>query len=121
MPSSLIDALASLRGRLPRLRFCYLFLALIAAFVLSFVGLENLLGRASTWVLYPPAFWIALSLTTRRYHDLNKRAWWLLVLLIPLLGPIWVGFELFLRRGTTGDNRFGRDRLSAVHDYHVVK
>ena len=111
----------SLDGRLPRARFWASSIFLAAVFVLAFVGLENLLGRASTWLLYPPAFWMAFSLAIRRYHDFNTRGWWLLLVLIPLLGPVWVGFQLFLRRGTRGDNRFGRDLLSVVHDYHQVK
>jgi len=121
MPQPLIEGLVSLKGRITRTRFWSLAFLLAVLFVLAFNALETTIGRGSTLILYPFLFWIAFSLACRRYHDLGKPAWWLLLLAIPLLGPIWVGIELAFRRGTTGANRYGDDPRAVVLDYFQVK
>ena len=53
-----------------------------------------------------------LAVTVRRLHDTNRSAWWLLVLLVPLIGVI--AFLVFMcLKGTEGDNRFDADPLVA--------
>src|SRR3712207_4024073 len=47
-----------------------------------------------------------LALTVRRLHDFDRSGWWVLVYLIPLIGPI-VLFVFALLDGTPGDNRYG--------------
>lgn len=45
----------------------------------------------------------------RRLHDTDRSAWWLLLLLIPVIG--WLVILIFnCQRGTEGNNRFGPDR-----------
>lgn len=117
----MISGLFSLKGRITRTRFWLLTLALIAVFVFAFVALEKTTGRGSTLILYPFFFWIAFCLGGKRYHDVGKSAAWLLLLVIPLLGPIWVGIELFFRRGAAGGNRHGDDPRAVVLDYFQVK
>ncbi|HBW4676030.1 TPA: DUF805 domain-containing protein [Klebsiella pneumoniae] len=44
----------------------------------------------------------------RRLHDTDRSAWWLLLLLIPVIG--WLVILIFnCQRGTEGNNRFGPD------------
>lgn len=44
----------------------------------------------------------------RRLHDTDRSAWWLLVLLIPIVG--WLVIIIFnCQNGTQGSNRFGAD------------
>jgi uncharacterized membrane protein YhaH (DUF805 family) len=44
----------------------------------------------------------------RRLHDTDRSAWWLLLLLIPIVG--WLVILVFnCQNGTPGDNRFGPD------------
>ncbi len=47
-----------------------------------------------------------LAVGARRLHDTDRSGWWLLLVLIPLIGAIiliiWLATE-----GTKGDNRFG--------------
>ncbi len=44
----------------------------------------------------------------RRLHDTDRSAWWLLLLLIPLIG--WLVLLLFYcQEGTRGANRYGND------------
>tara|TARA_B110000881_G_C18546889_1_gene501735 strand:+ start:360 stop:737 length:378 start_codon:yes stop_codon:yes gene_type:complete len=46
-----------------------------------------------------------LSITFRRLHDVNKSAWWLLILLIPLIGFIvWL---VFMCQDSKDENKYG--------------
>ena len=49
-----------------------------------------------------------LAVVSRRLHDTNWRAWWMLLAFIPLIGAIWL-LVLFCLPGTDGENRFGLD------------
>lgn len=53
-----------------------------------------------------------LAVSVRRLHDTNRSGWWMLILLIPLIGPILL-LVWFCTRGTRGNNRFGADQLPA--------
>lgn len=46
------------------------------------------------------------SLYARRLHDLNKTAWWSLLLFVPLANFILI-IILILKPGTKGENRYG--------------
>ena len=113
-------ALFSFRGRLRRSSFWRAAIVVGAGFVLSFVAIERGLGHGPTLLLYPPFFWAALGLMTRRLHDRDKSGAWLLVLLVPVLGPLWTAFDLGLRRGTRGGNRYGADPRDARAPYARV-
>ncbi len=48
----------------------------------------------------------------RRLHDTDRSAWWLLLIIIPVVG--WIIIILFnCQRGTAGENRYGPDPLDA--------
>lgn len=53
----------------------------------------------------------SLALSVRRLHDIDKSAWYILLAMIPVVGPIWL-LVLYCQRGTGGDNRFGLDPLA---------
>jgi uncharacterized membrane protein YhaH (DUF805 family) len=48
---------------------------------------------------------IALSLLVRRLHDIDKSGWWILIGLVPFVGPI-VLLVFTLLEGTPGPNRY---------------
>ena len=102
------------QGRLPRRGFWLGSAAVGATFVALFVLMETGLGRPSTLLLYPPFFWAASALATRRLHDRGRSPGFLLLLLIPLLGPLWVAVELWLLGGSRGENRYGPDPRGAA-------
>lgn len=56
----------------------------------------------------------------RRLHDRNYSGWWLLAVLIPVAGGLWLVWQLALRRGVAQDNRWGKDPLEPRGDYLVV-
>ena len=47
-----------------------------------------------------------LAVTVRRFHDINKSGWLVLISLIPLIGAI-ILLVMLIERGTLGKNRFG--------------
>ncbi|MGQ0485996.1 MAG: DUF805 domain-containing protein [Hyphomicrobiales bacterium] len=56
--------------------------------------------------------WPTLAIYAKRWHDRGKSGWWMLIILIPLIGPIWVLIELGFLRGTKGPNHYGPDPLA---------
>lgn len=108
------------RGRLARGRYGCCILALGAAFVVLFVFIDATVGYASTLVLYPPFFWSASALSVKRLHDRGHTAWRLLLVLIPVVGPLWLFIGLFLRGGTPGENQYGDDPRLFDADYLTV-
>jgi uncharacterized membrane protein YhaH (DUF805 family) len=108
------------RGRLHRQGFWARTLTSALLFIMLFVVLQRLFGDGSTLALYPPFFALWLSLMARRLHDQATSAWWLLVVLVPVLGPLVMTFLLTLVRGTEGDNQYGADPITAGRDYLKV-
>ena len=56
---------------------------------------------------------VSVAADVKRYHDLDKSGWWVLILLVPVVGFVWFLIECGFKRGTSGPNRFGPDPLSA--------
>jgi uncharacterized membrane protein YhaH (DUF805 family) len=110
-----------LSGRLQRSRFNWFLLALIAAFIVLFVFIEAVLGHEQTLALYPFFAWGLLALCTQRLHDHGKSMAWLLILLIPIFGPLWCFATLCCRAGSAGENQYGDDVLSRHADYLTVQ
>jgi uncharacterized membrane protein YhaH (DUF805 family) len=54
---------------------------------------------------------VSIIVQIKRWHDRDKSGWWVLINFIPLVGPLWMLVECGFLRGTTGENRFGRDPL----------
>ena len=113
--------LFSFYGRIPRSTFWWTTLLLGFAFVVLLVFLETVFGRAASLVLYPPFFWILAALTTKRLRDCGRHPASFLLLLVPVIGPLWALFELGFRRGTPGENQYGQDPLEIGADYLTVK
>jgi uncharacterized membrane protein YhaH (DUF805 family) len=60
----------------------------------------------------------ALCLTAKRLHDAGTSGWWLLLLLVPILGPLAI-LVLALRKGMRGRNAYGADPVDR-RDYLTV-
>ena len=113
--------LFSFRGRVPRGALWWTAILVCAAFVVLMVVLEAALGEKASLILYPPLFWIVAALAVKRLRDRGRRPAWLLLLLVPIVGPLWALVELGFRRGTPGENRYGQDPLEIRGDYLTVK
>ncbi|ABV88721.1 DUF805 domain-containing protein [Shewanella pealeana] len=69
------------------------------------INLETGMGLFSG--LYALAVFIpGLALTVRRLHDINKSGWWLLILLVPIIGVITI-FVFCVLDSKTEENSWG--------------
>ena len=66
------------------------------------IGMGLWTGTFGLIVLVP-----AIMVYIKRFHDRDKSGWWLLIVLIPLIGPIWLLIELGFLKGTPGPNQYG--------------
>ena len=55
-----------------------------------------------------------MAIQAKRWHDHDKSALWLLINLIPYIGPVWALIENGFKPGTSGANRFGTDPLEST-------
>jgi uncharacterized membrane protein YhaH (DUF805 family) len=78
--------------------------SLVDNIILNGTPLFNLI--ASLGLLLP-----GIAVGVRRLHDTERSGWWMLLILIPLVGAI-VLIVWFCTRGTIGQNRFGADPLA---------
>ncbi len=85
-------------------------------FAIAAMTLDNMLGfnfpNTPYGIIYTAyalvTFIPGLSTTVRRLHDVNKSGWYILIVLIPLIGSIWL-LVLLAKKGTVGENKYGAD------------
>jgi len=64
-------------------------------------------GYGAIYFLYTLAIIVpALAVTVRRLHDVGKSGWFLLIVLIPIVGAIWL-LVLACTAGDAGKNAYG--------------
>lgn len=51
--------------------------------------------------------WIGLASSIKRYHDRDKSGWWVLIVLVPLIGGLWQLIECGFLAGAPGGNGYG--------------
>lgn len=78
-------------------------------FIDTLTGLGGL-GFLIISVLY---FYFNLVIQVRRFHDMNRSGWFILLFIVPLVN-IFVFFYLLLGSGTQGTNHYGPQRISAI-------
>lgn len=55
----------------------------------------------------------SLAVVVRRLHDVGRSGWWILIALIPLIGPLIVLYWMVIG-GEDSENRFGANPLGAA-------
>jgi uncharacterized membrane protein YhaH (DUF805 family) len=78
------------------------------------------LGRWLALLLFLPFYWLLWCLMAKRCHDIGRSAWWLILLLIPIIGLAWVFFVLGLRRDDPETNQYGCSSKRPPPMYFVV-
>lgn len=68
-------------------------------------------------VLFVPYMIASLSLAVRRWHDLNKSGWWVLISFIPIIGGLYAFIMTGFIEGTRGPNGYGEDPKAAERLY----
>jgi len=108
-----ISRFARFGGRASRAEYWYFFLSVLLLNVLfTLLGLvfsESVLGElievlSSVFlllVLVP-----SISIGVRRLHDVSKSGWWYLLILVPLIGPLFLLYWA-IQAGDAGVNAYG--------------
>lgn len=104
---------ATFTGRASRREYWMFYLFQIF-FAIVAVVLDNLLdttilgmGYGLIYIVFIFATFLpALAVSVRRLHDIGKSGWMYLVILIPLVGPIWL-LVLFATDGDSSSNIYG--------------
>ena len=133
--------LFSFTGRVNRAPYWLATIGLIAAVLVVVMIAFTVAGRSAIAIIvaglaFLLLIWVTLALITKRLHDRNKSAWWLLLfyvvppilsavghslgsagLIFGLIGfgiSVWALVELGFWRGTAGPNSYGPDPLQAT-------
>jgi uncharacterized membrane protein YhaH (DUF805 family) len=122
------NLLFGVRGRLTRASFWLVALGIVVVELLLFAALGGEAAmsgdpQAALAAMRPAAgavllvfgllaTWVSLSVAIKRFHDRDKSGWWLLILLVPVVGGLWYLIECGFLRGTEGSNRYGNDPLA---------
>jgi uncharacterized membrane protein YhaH (DUF805 family) len=113
---------ADFSGRARRKEF-WLFNLLFAFLGIVFSWIDALLVISGTSPWQTPfltyififAFFIPMiAVAVRRLHDTNRKGWWLLIYLIPVIGQIWF-LVLMCFRSNREENRFGGNPITQVN------
>lgn len=88
--------------------FLFNFIFGMAASLLDLVIFgASLAGFSPLYVVYLVAVFVpGLAVAVRRLHDVGKSGWYLLIILIPIVGPIWF-LVLTVTDSQPGDNKYG--------------
>jgi uncharacterized membrane protein YhaH (DUF805 family) len=97
---------AVFKGRAPRKEY-WTFTLINIALLVCLAGIEQLTGVPGFSLILALALFLpALGVTIRRFHDINRSGWWILISLVPIIGSIVI-LIFALLESTPGDNRFG--------------
>lgn len=77
------------------------------------VGFGGAVGAVATALAAMGSTWVTAAATVRRLQDLDRPGWHVAFMLVPVYN-LFLGCQLFLRRGTVGDNQHGPDPLEMV-------
>jgi len=114
------DMLFSFEGRISRKPYWMWILFIIIGTIVTITidimilgeSIEETGGFTPVYIIFSLlTIWPSLAIQAKRWHDRDKSAWWILITLIPVIGPIWALVENGFLVGTDGDNRFGSNPL----------
>ncbi|QDT99247.1 FAD-binding protein [Gimesia aquarii] len=94
-------------GRISRLSYLNAQLFIWLTFYILFNIIDYLLGYSFTIIIYPLLYWVLFCTAAKRLHDTNISSWFLLAMLIPIIGPLWLFYRLVLKRSFRQDNKYG--------------
>lgn len=109
------------RGRIARSTLWWSALALGVAYVALLPIAELAPGGYGVAAIDLVLLVFLAALASKRFQDRGRSRLWLLALLVPVLGPLWIFFELGFRKGTPGENQYGDDPTADRSDYLRVE
>ena len=113
-PMSPLQVFFSLRGRIPRRTYwLYGVLALLGLglYAKALLDIARVRPEATDALINLLLLWPAIAISAKRWHDRDKSGWWVLIVLLPVIGGLWALVDNGFLRGTPGPNRFGADPL----------
>lgn len=104
------QALFSFQGRMRRRDYWIYSVPVLLLMLPSFLyqGGDDILDVVSLLLMLIVTY-MSMALNIKRLKDRNKGPLWVLITLIPLVGPIFALVELGILEGTKGRNRYGPD------------
>lgn len=105
---------ADFKGRARRKEY-WMFALFQFIFAIVAIILDSILGLTFSpeipygwfYILFALATFIpGLAVAVRRLHDAGKSGWWYLIVIIPLIGPIWL-IVLLCTDSENGPNKWG--------------
>ena len=99
--------LFSSRGRIHRATYWLVSVFIWSTFYVLHTLLRDFVGEGATYLLYPLLIGSLTATATKRLYDANRSGYWLLVLFIPVLGPLWLFYQLGINKGDSTKNTFG--------------
>ncbi len=95
------------RGRVQRFTYWIVSAFIWSTFYVLHTLLHDFVGEGATYFLYPLLIGSLVATGTKRLHDVNRSGYWLLIVLIPVLGAIWLVYLLGFKKGTPRENMYG--------------
>jgi uncharacterized membrane protein YhaH (DUF805 family) len=98
------------RGRLSRRGFWLWGVAALAGLAIllhALLGIARVRFATSEQIVNGLLLWPALAVSVKRWHDRDRSGWWVLVLLVPVVGWIWTLVVNGFLPGTPAANRYG--------------
>jgi uncharacterized membrane protein YhaH (DUF805 family) len=107
----------SFRGRISRSQYFAGGLLIVALWAGLFMRWSSLADSNLTsakiqlhfflYVVAPLLSYSAICLQIKRWHDLGKSGFWILINFVPYIGGSWALFETFFMSGDSGSNEYG--------------
>ncbi|GAB2602986.1 FAD-binding protein [Spirosoma areae] len=95
------------RGRIHRSTYWLVSAFIWSMFYVLHTLLHDFVSEGATYALYPLLLGSLAATATKRLHDTNRSGYWLLMVLIPVLGALWLLYRLGFRKGDKHKNTFG--------------
>lgn len=113
------DLLFSFNGRIRRSQYWRAAIGLNVGYWIVMFIVFGIAGAVSTepglppviWAIYVlsfvPLLWCGLAIAAKRWHDRGKSGFMVLVIFIPVVGPLLTLVECGILDGTQGPNKYG--------------
>ena len=95
------------RGRINRSTYWLVSAFIWSTFYVLHTVIRDFIGEGATYILYPLLIGSSVATSTKRLHDTSRSGYWLLTILVPVLGALWLIYRLGFRRGDKQKNTFG--------------
>ncbi len=89
------------KGRASRSEFWWFYLFIVIVLVIAL-----LISKVIYYILVLALLLPSIGVAVRRLHDSNMSGWWVLLNLIPLVGPL-ILIYFYVIQGTPGANNYG--------------